>query len=45
MIEASQMQDSVQHQDFYFFGHGMSQTLGVFPGNIHGDCHVSGHAV
>lgn len=41
VIEACQMQDAVQYQNFYFFGNRMSQADGVLPCNICGDRHIA----
>ena len=41
MVIARQMQDTVQHQDFYFLGGGVSQVGGVLCGDLYRDGNVT----
>ena len=44
VIEARQMQDSMQRQNFHLVGNRVAQARGVFPGDVRGNCHISGNA-
>jgi hypothetical protein len=44
VIEARQMQDAVQRQNFHLVCHRMTQAPGVLPGNVRRDRYFPGNA-
>lgn len=41
VVEAGQVKDSVQNQNFHFFRQRMSEVVGIVPGNVRGDRHLA----
>ena len=42
MVEARQMKDAVQSQDFHFFNRRVSEPGGIFSGDVGGDGDITG---
>src|ERR1019366_2575088 len=43
VIEARQVQDAMQRQNLHLIRHRVAQARRIFPGDVRGNCHISGN--